>query len=61
MSIELRRLTTELECRLPEHTFKAIIRRADGRDSDEARRSLLADVLSEREQSEAADQTEAAA
>ena len=51
---ELKRLTTELEHRLPEHTYEAVVCRAQGRGSDEDRCSLLAGVLSERERSEAA-------
>jgi hypothetical protein len=58
---ELARLTGELEQRLPEHTFNAVVRRAEHCESDESHIALLADVLSERERSEVADQAGAAA
>lgn len=51
-SSELQRLTGELGSRLPEHTFKAVMRRAAGRDSDESRVALLADLLGEWERGE---------
>jgi hypothetical protein len=48
----LNQLAAELRQRLPEHTYKAVIRRARGQGSDKARGVLLADILAQRERSE---------
>jgi len=51
---ELNRLAAELKARLPEHTYKAVIRRAKSLHSDEARLEHLTRALANREESEAA-------
>lgn len=54
MKDELNRLASELRRRLPEHTYKAVIGRAQRLDSDAARLDLLDGILAERERSEEA-------
>ncbi len=49
---ELADLLLDLQFKLPIHTFKAVRLRAEGLETDEARRSYLLDVLAERERSE---------
>jgi len=47
-------LLLELNLKLATHTYKAVKRRAEGMDSDEASRSFLLEALRERERSEEA-------